>query len=123
VGHNPHAARALAAALASDPRPTVAVVGMLADKDPGAFLAPLLPHLQSLHLAALDDLPRGASTAHLRERCPTVPCPVHLHASVDGALAAAAAHVPASGRLLVTGSFHTVERALRWREVRLERAG
>ncbi len=123
VGHNPHAARALAAALAADPRPTVAVVGMLADKDSGAFLAPLLSHLQALHLAGLDDLARGAHAARLRERCPPASCPVHVHAGVDGALAAALAQVPAHGRLLVTGSFHTVERALRWREERLERAG
>ena len=44
-GHNPHAARALAAALADldrrDPRPLVLIVGLLSNKDADAFFAEL----------------------------------------------------------------------------------
>ncbi len=118
VGHNAHAARALAATLAAEPRPTVAVVGMLADKDHAAFLAPLRPHLAGLHLASLADLPRGATAEALARAGGGGRC----HGTVPAAVAAALAELPPQGRLLVAGSFHTVARALAWREGRHDRA-
>ncbi len=116
VGHNPHAARALARRLAEDPRPTVAVVALLADKDPRGFLAPLLPHLEGLHLAGLPGTARGASAEDLAEAVTGLVAPEGVHPTVAEALGAALARLPAQGRLLVCGSFHTVAEALAWRE-------
>ena len=115
VGHNPHAARALARRLAADPRPTVAVVALLADKDPHGFLAPLLPYLEGLHLAGLPGTARGAAAGDLAEAVGGQVEPDGVHPSVVEALEAALARLPAQGRLLVCGSFHTVAEALAWR--------
>ncbi len=43
AAHNPQAARALAAALAGDPRPRVLLVAVSSDKDAAAILGPLVP--------------------------------------------------------------------------------
>lgn len=50
-GHNPHAGAALAGILRgmeNDPRPLIAVVGMMANKDIGGFLKPLKPYAKRL---------------------------------------------------------------------------
>lgn len=48
-GHNPNAGQAIADYLAASGRPAIAVLGILANKDAKAFIAPLAPHLAELH--------------------------------------------------------------------------
>lgn len=52
-GHNPAGAATVAAVLAQNPRPTIAVLGMLANKDARRFIAALKPHLSSLIATAI----------------------------------------------------------------------
>ena len=116
VAHNPQACRALADNLRRLP-PTgkrIAVLGMLADKDAAASLAPLLEAFDQWHLADLDAA-RSASAETLagvlrQLRADLRP---HCHASVAAALAAAEAACGGDDWVVVFGSFYTVAEALR----------
>ncbi len=111
VAHNPQAARTLAAALAAmGGGPLHAVLAMYADKDIQGVTAPLLPLVEHWHLAPLPP-PRGASTRTLAQVLAAAGARCSEHASVAAALAAARAAVPAPGRVVVFGSFQTVEAA------------
>jgi dihydrofolate synthase / folylpolyglutamate synthase len=117
VGHNPEAGRNLARNLADHPAagPTHAVLGMLADKDAAGFAAPLAGLVQSFALAPLGGA-RGRSAAELAAALPAE-TPLRCHASVREACLAARA---GAARVVVCGSFHTVEEALRaWPELSL----
>jgi dihydrofolate synthase/folylpolyglutamate synthase len=116
VAHNPHAARALAATLGDmgyHPR-TLAVFGMLADKDVRGVIEALRPRVDRWHAAGLPG-PRGADAqsmvAHLaaggvaREA-------IVAHADIAQALAAARAEANDADRIVVFGSFLTVAAAL-----------
>ena len=114
VAHNPEAARNLAANLRGQPLSgrTVAVLGMLDDKDVTGVLTPLAGLVDGWHLAALDG-PRGGSTARLAQALANAGVlPVGTHASVADACRAVQRD-GGVGRVLVFGSFHTVEQALR----------
>ena len=68
VAHNPHAARVFAAALATmgfHPR-TIAVFGMLADKDLDGVIAATKSRIDVWHVASLPG-PRGARAAAVRD--------------------------------------------------------
>jgi dihydrofolate synthase/folylpolyglutamate synthase len=114
VAHNPEAARNLAANLRAQPSPgrTLAVLGMLADKDVAGVIAPLADLIDTWHVAGLDG-PRGADGQHLVGQLAAIGVTaVRMHADVAAACRAAADAADV-GRVLVFGSFHTVEQALR----------
>lgn len=111
VAHNPAAARTLAAELEREPRPerSVLVLGMLADKDPLAFVRPLLPHTSDVVLLSLPP-PRGLEARALAARLEAsgLPPPAALVRRGGDALAVARARTRPGDRILVSGSFRTV---------------
>jgi dihydrofolate synthase/folylpolyglutamate synthase len=117
IAHNPQAARNLAANLRGQQVSgrTLAVLGMLDDKDVAGVLTPLVGLIDGWHVADLDG-PRGGSAAHLAQALADIGMsPVDTHADVATACRAAQrdARGGGVGRVLVFGSFHTVEQALR----------
>jgi dihydrofolate synthase/folylpolyglutamate synthase len=111
VAHNPAAAAALAAALAAEPGAgrTLAVLGVLADKDAGGIARALDPVVDAWFAAGLAG-PRGRDGAALAAalRDAGLRGQVSAHADVLAAHAAARAALVPGDRLLVVGSFHTV---------------
>jgi dihydrofolate synthase/folylpolyglutamate synthase len=109
VGHNPQAARALAAWLDTQaPARTHAVYGALADKDVAGVIAALGSRIEHWHLAGLDAAsPRGLAAdalAGMLQR--TLPlAKADRHADVAAALAAARATARPGERILAFGSF------------------
>ncbi|HZF25450.1 MAG TPA: bifunctional tetrahydrofolate synthase/dihydrofolate synthase [Steroidobacteraceae bacterium] len=118
VAHNAEAAAALAdnlRARAPSGR-TLAVVGILKDKDAPALIAPLLP-LVDHWIAASTTGPRGQSAAELRKRCaPRLDRHCSEAASVAEGCESARAEAQAGDRIVVYGSFQTVGPALEWLE-------
>jgi dihydrofolate synthase/folylpolyglutamate synthase len=115
VGHNPQAARALAAWLQAHPAqgPTVAVFAALADKAVGEVVDALMPQVAHWQLAGIDDAgPRSLSAEALLQKLPALQGRAVTHAGVPQALDAAVAQAGQAGRVLVFGSFHTVGQAL-----------
>ena len=122
VGHNPQAARALAAWLAlQPPRRTQAVFGALGDKDAAGVVAPLAGEIACWHLAGLEsESPRGLDAAALRLRVAELPqSAVTTHPDVAAALDAAVAAAAPDDRVLAFGSFFVAAATLNW----LQRAG
>jgi dihydrofolate synthase/folylpolyglutamate synthase len=120
VAHNPDAARVLAANLAARPAAgrTLAVCGILADKDAAGVAAELGPAVDEWWVATTHGA-RGESGAALAARmAPHLETPVHLAADIEGGCAAALAAARAGDRIVVFGSFHTVAPALDWLEAR-----
>jgi dihydrofolate synthase/folylpolyglutamate synthase len=109
VGHNPQAARALAAWLDLRRFPRVhAVYGALADKDVAGVLAALGTRVDQWHLAGLDrvsprGMPIGALGEALRQTLPQAA--FDTHANVPLALAAARAQARPGECILAFGSF------------------
>lgn len=112
VAHNPQAAAALADWLAqAEPRRTLAVFAMLGDKDAVAVAAQLTSHVGKWFLASLVGT-RGQSASGLaRETAGTIHDPV-LCENMSSAVAAARQTARGGDRIVVFGSFHTVEEAL-----------
>lgn len=116
VGHNPQAARALAAWLrAQRRRRTVAVYAALADKDAVGVVSALAEGVDGWSLAGMPDAgARGQDAASLRQRLAgTVAAAAETHADANVALDAALQAAGADGRVLVFGSFHVAAAALR----------
>jgi dihydrofolate synthase/folylpolyglutamate synthase len=116
VGHNPQAARALAAWLRTQPaRRTVALYAALGDKDAAGVAGALAGAVDAWHLAGLADAgPRGQDAGALAARLAgTAAAGAALHADVEAALPVALADAGRGGRLLVFGSFHTAAAGLR----------
>lgn len=113
VGHNPQAARQLAAWLDAHSQATVAVFAALADKDIEGVVAPLRHAIARWHLAGLDVAGRSQSAEALaaRVRNAAPDADLHPHADVDAAIRAALADAATDARVLVFGSFHTVGEA------------
>ena len=110
VAHNPAAAVQLAAMLAAPPVAgnTVAIVGMLDDKDVEGVAAPLDPQVDRW-IAVTADSPRSIEAGELARRIANVsdrPC--LIAASLEDALEAARRDVSVGDRILVTGSFYIV---------------
>ena len=107
VGHNPHAARAVAAALKAAPVTgrTLAVLGMLADKDANGVVEALSGSVDAWHLAGVAG-DRGQSgealSAVLAGQAVTIDA---VHADVPAALGAALSAAQAGDRVIVLGSF------------------
>lgn len=116
VGHNPQAARELAAALAARPASgrTLAVYAALADKDVHGVVQALQPRVDQWLLAGLDgEGGRGQSAQALQARLQdTAAAVAPVHDSVAQALQQALEQARAGDRVLVFGSFHTVAAAL-----------
>ncbi len=116
VAHNPQAARVLAAAvgaMAYHPE-TIAVFGMLADKDIPGVIAAMRSRIDRWHVATLPG-PRGARAADvcvLLERAGVAPAAVGAFDDVGAALRAARERAGEADRIIVFGSFLTVAAAL-----------
>lgn len=116
VAHNVQAARHLAASLAARPcrGRTLAVLAMLADKDPAGVGAALREAVDAWYVAGLPGA-RGARARDTAERLrPRVaPRPVHALARVADAQAAALEEARPGDRVVVFGSFYTAAEVLR----------
>lgn len=116
VGHNPQAARALAAWLAASPVQgrMFAVFAALGDKDIVGVVEALAGQVDRWWLAGLADAgPRGLDVTAFAERLVgTAAADGARCETVAGALAAARAEAASGDRVLVFGSFHTAAAAL-----------
>jgi dihydrofolate synthase/folylpolyglutamate synthase len=120
VAHNPDAARVLAANLEARPvgGRTLAVCGILADKDAAGVAAELGSRIDEWWMATTPGA-RGADGTTLAGRmAPHLRAPVHIAANIEDGCAAALAAARAGDRIVVFGSFHTVAPALDWLEAR-----
>ena len=110
VAHNPAAAAALAATLRADPArgETIAILGLLDDKDLAGVLAPLVPVVDQW-IAVTAESPRAVPAVDIAGRvadlaggeCTVAP-------TIAGAITAATTLAGAEDRILVTGSFYLV---------------
>ena len=111
VAHNPEAATVLAANLGDSgyAPETIAVFGMLKDKDIAGVVRALAPRITRWHLATLPG-PRGADARFLSGvlREMKIQTPVAEHDSVAQALAAAKKEAAGDDKIIVFGSFLTV---------------
>jgi dihydrofolate synthase/folylpolyglutamate synthase len=111
VGHNPQAARVLADNLGAMPRAgrTLAVFGMLADKDFEVVAAAMLSAVDRWFVCSLSG-PRGASAEQLRAAIVRLRADAEIESCADPAAAFARAREAArdDDRILVFGSFYTV---------------
>jgi dihydrofolate synthase/folylpolyglutamate synthase len=114
VAHNVQAAKVLAQNLAASgfSRETVAVCGMLRDKDIAGVLHELAPRIDRWHLASLGGS-RGASSAELAAAL-RGKADVREHATVAEAIASARADARENDKIVVFGSFLTVGETLAW---------
>jgi dihydrofolate synthase/folylpolyglutamate synthase len=111
VGHNPHAARALAATLRQQPARgrSVAVIGMLKDKDVAGVAQALAASFDAWHVATLAT-ERGATAQELAAtlRAHGVTAPISLFADPIAAYESACRNARDDDRVVVFGSFYTV---------------
>jgi len=124
VGHNPQAIAALASNLSSLPdKPLTIVLGMLEDKQAEAAARLLAPLAQCWVLTDVGGS-RGQSARELAERLSLASIEnVHIAAESSEAFRLAEELTPASGRVLVCGSFFIVGPALEWLTIDAELAG
>ena len=107
-GHNPDAGAALARHFAAKP-PVHLIIGMLANKDPAALLAPLSPAVRSVSI-----VPAPGHEAHTPESfAPHTPLPVRSFANVAEALAALSGDGREPGDVLIAGSLYLAGEVLR----------
>jgi dihydrofolate synthase/folylpolyglutamate synthase len=113
VAHNPAAAQVLAAELGAAARVTrtIAVFGMLADKDVVGVARALDEFVDHWCLCDLGEA-RGLAAAQLQQRMGTVRGSLELCGPVASACARASALATDSDRVVVCGSFHVVGPAL-----------
>jgi len=114
VGHNPQAARELAAALKASPiaGQTRAVFAALQDKDVAGVADALAGQVDHWHLAGLDGARAQSAQALQARLAGTAAAGGALHAGVADALDHALQQAGAGDRVLVFGSFHTAAQAL-----------
>src|SRR5690606_9456646 len=116
VGHNPQAARELAAWLDAAPVAgrDLAVYGALGDKDMAGVVDALGERIDAWFLAGLESAgPRGIPVDALAGRLAgTAAARGGRHPDVDTALSAALGQARAGDRILAFGSFHTATAAL-----------
>jgi len=114
VAHNPQSAAALAANLKAQMvrGRTLAVVGVLADKDLAGVIRPMLPCVDLWYPAGLA-VPRGCDSRTLHQAIAGLGGAVeHDYPTVGEALAAARSKAQPGDRIVVFGSFYTVAEAL-----------
>jgi dihydrofolate synthase/folylpolyglutamate synthase len=114
VAHNVQAAKVLAENLSASgfARETVAVCGMLRDKDVSGVLDVLAPRIDRWHLASLGGS-RGASSSELAAAL-RGKAEAREHASVAEAFAAARSGAREDDKIVVFGSFLTVGETTAW---------
>lgn len=110
VAHNPDAAQALAEHLATLPAAeTIAIVGVLGDKDAKGVIEPLAPHLSGAVVCSLPDTTRSMASAALSRIVSA--SGVNVIAETENPLQAwnrLMDSVSPGSRVVVFGSFHTV---------------
>jgi len=115
VAHNPDSAGMLAGQLQARPAAghTWLVLGMLADKDVGAYAAALDACVDNWCLASLD-VERGLSAGQLQQRLTAsgIRREIRLFDTVASALEHAVRQAGPADRIVVSGSFITVAQAL-----------
>ena len=113
VAHNPQAAKVLAQNLADSgfAPETIAVCGMLRDKDIAAVLRELAPRVTRWHFASLPG-PRGALAAEVAKQSQIERA--SLFDSPAAAFVAAKAVANESDKIVVFGSFLTVAEVMAW---------
>jgi dihydrofolate synthase/folylpolyglutamate synthase len=116
VAHNEPAAQVLARALAARPHAgrTLAVAGILADKDAAAITRALDAQVDAWVLAGVSAEARGQSAEALAARLPPLRSAPMLQPDVARACACARELARAGDRIVVLGSFHVVGPALAW---------
>lgn len=117
IAHNEPAARVLAAHLGERPLApgarTLAVAGVLADKDAAGIGAALAPLIDAWIVCALPGA-RGGSAAELARRLALGAARLTLADSVERGCEIARRNARPGDRVVVFGSFHTVGPALAW---------
>lgn len=110
IAHNAAAAGALVDTLASLPRPgkTVAVFGLLDDKDAAGIVQPLAAAVDEWIVVTAESPRARRATELARQVAELTGAPVRIAASVEAALADADAAAADGDRILVTGSFYVV---------------
>jgi dihydrofolate synthase/folylpolyglutamate synthase len=113
VAHNPSAAAALEASLRDSrfPGRTLAVCGMLGDKDVASVVHTLAGGIDEWFAASLEG-PRALSAIELAARAASAGVQMQPAGTVAEAMAQAAVRARAGDRILVFGSFHCVGPAL-----------
>jgi dihydrofolate synthase/folylpolyglutamate synthase len=119
VAHNPHAAKSLAQNLKSIPcaGKTLAVFGMLADKDIAGTIEAVEAEIDAWYLADIQNA-RGAKAREIYQVLQNTllkaerKTPSHFFENVAAALAAACIDADKNDRIIVFGSFYTVADAM-----------
>lgn len=120
VAHNPHAAKSLAQNLKSIPcaGKTLAVFGMLADKDIAGVVEAIHDEIDAWYLAGIHSA-RGATALTLHSiliKSDNIgndsKKPIHMFEDVAAALAVACIDADKNDRIIVFGSFYTVADAM-----------
>lgn len=116
VAHNRQSVAQLAEWLAARPKPTCAVFSALNDKDIVAMIADLRPHISHWYVAPLRE-PVERVTSHAALAAifgKNLPArQFTLFTDIPAAYRQACLDCPADGRVLVFGSFHTLESVMR----------
>ena len=121
VAHNPQAAKTLEQNLAASgfaPQ-TIAVCGMLRDKDLAGVLREVAPRITRWHFASLSG-PRAATAEELKKAFleTGATAPFELHDSPQEAFAAAKERATENDKIVVFGSFLTVGEVIAWLKLR-----
>lgn len=115
VAHNPHAVAALKQQLQEYPvnGRTLAVLGILRDKDVATVLESMQETIDNWHFATIEDS-RGMTAKALAQAADALSPPLvfKTHDTLSEALRAASDEAVAGDRVLVFGSFYTVAEAL-----------
>jgi dihydrofolate synthase/folylpolyglutamate synthase len=115
VAHNPHAAKSLAQNLKSTAcvGKTLAVFGMLADKDVAGVISAVHGEIDAWYLADIHSA-RGAKAVTLQNILikSDTKRPIKMFDDVATALAAACIDADKNDRIIVFGSFYTVAGAM-----------
>ena len=106
-GHNPAAGRVLAdMACGWRDAPLHLVLGMLDNRDPAEFVAPLAPHFASLSAVAIPGEPGSFAAASLADRLAAAGHAARPHGAVGQAIDAILGSADPPGRILVCGSLY-----------------
>lgn len=112
-GHNPHAARAIAATLATLPkRPTYLICGMLNTKDVTGYMAPLVPWATSLTAVSIPGQTATLSAEDTASASTAAGLNAHVAPSVEEALAVITTSDP-TARILICGSLYLAGEVLK----------
>lgn len=110
-GHNQSASEALAEQIKAwkqeENKPVDLIIGMMAHKDPKAFLGPLLPYINSLHVVPIPNETQALKPEELLQhiRIPDT-IQVYTHNDISNALHHFKEKRDIPGRILITGSLY-----------------